>query len=251
MIITKYPYFEPLTAQINYVDVIYQQRKLERNVMDYDDLLLNWKRLLVEKPEIADIYAEQFQHILVDEYQDTNKLQAEIIDLLAVKHRNVMVVGDDAQSIFAWRGAEFTNIYEFPKRYPEAELYKLETNYRSTPEILGLANTSIANNRRQFPKMLTAVRRSRGIFKPAMVPCCGRRAAVGICRASRILELRDEGTNLEDIAVMYRSHYHSIELQLELTRRGIPYRVQSGVRFFEQAHIKDVISYMRIVVQSA
>ena len=121
VIIRKYPYFEPLTQQIKRVDLIYQERKRERNVMDYDDLLLNWKRLLITKPEIADLYAEQFQHILVDEYQDTNKLQAEIIDLLAVKHRNVMVVGDDAQSIFAWRGAEFTNIYEFPKRYPEAE----------------------------------------------------------------------------------------------------------------------------------
>src|SRR5258706_5196220 len=158
----KYPYFELLTAQIKRVDSIYQSRKQERNVMDYDDLLLNVKRLLVEKKEIADLYAEQFQHILVDEYQDTNRLQAEIIDLLAVKHRNVMVVGDDAQSIFAWRGAEFTNIYEFPKRYPEAITYKLETNYRSTPEILGLANTSIANNRKQFPKMLTAVKKSKG-----------------------------------------------------------------------------------------
>ena len=242
----KYPYFELLTAQIKRVDSIYQARKQERNVMDYDDLLLNAKRLLVEKSEIADLYAEQFQHILVDEYQDTNRLQAEIIDLLAVKHRNVMVVGDDAQSIFAWRGAEFTNIYEFPKRYPEAALYKLETNYRSTPEILGLANTSIANNRKQFPKMLTAVRRSRDL-KPALVPCSDVDQQSAFV-ASRILELRDEGTNLEDIAVMYRSHYHSIELQLELTRRNIPYRVQSGVRFFEQAHIKDVISYLRIIV---
>ncbi len=242
----KYPYFEPLTAQINRVDSVYQTRKQERNVMDYDDLLLHLKRLLVEKREIAELYAEQFQHILVDEYQDTNRLQAEIIDLLAVKHRNVMVVGDDAQSIFAWRGAEFTNIYEFPKRYPEAALYKLETNYRSTPEILGLANTSIANNRKQFPKMLTAVRRSRD-FKPALIPCSDVDQQSAFV-ASRILELRDEGTNLEDIAVMYRSHYHSIELQLELTRRNIPYRVQSGVRFFEQAHIKDVISYLRIIV---
>ncbi len=242
----KYPYFELLTAQIKRVDSVYQSRKQERNVMDYDDLLLNVKRLLVEKSEIADLYAEQFQHILVDEYQDTNRLQAEIIDLLAVKHRNVMVVGDDAQSIFAWRGAEFTNIYEFPKRYPEAALYKLETNYRSTPEILGLANTSIANNRKQFPKMLTAVRQSRD-FKPALVPCSDVDQQSAFV-ASRILELRDEGTNLEDIAVMYRSHYHSIELQLELTRRNIPYRVQSGVRFFEQAHIKDVISYLRIIV---
>ncbi|CAN5252365.1 ATP-dependent helicase [soil metagenome] len=242
----KYPYFELLTAEIKRIDSIYQSRKQERNVMDYDDLLLNLKRLLIEKSEIADLYAEQFQHILVDEYQDTNRLQAEIIDLFAVKHRNVMVVGDDAQSIFAWRGAEFTNIYEFPKRYPEAALYKLETNYRSTPEILGLANTSIANNRKQFPKILTAVRRSRD-FKPALVPCSEIDQQSAFV-ASRILELRDEGTNLEDIAVMYRSHYHSIELQLELTRRNIPYRVQSGVRFFEQAHIKDVISYLRIIV---
>src|SRR5215204_4329012 len=246
VIIGKYPCFEMLTQQIRRVDFIFQERKKERNVMDYDDLLLNWKRLLVEKPDIADVYAEQFQHILVDEYQDTNRLQAEIIDLLAVKHRNVMVVGDDAQSIFAWRGAEFTNIYEFPQRYPEAITYKLETNYRSTPEILGLANTSIANNRRQFPKMLQAVKKSRD-FKPAMIPCSNVEQQSAFI-ASRILELRDEGTSLEEIAVMYRSHYHSLELQLELTRRNIPYRVQSGVRFFEQAHLKDVISYLRIIV---
>lgn len=242
----KYPYFEMLTAQIMRVDSIYQDRKRERNVMDYDDLLLNVKRLLIEKTQIAELYAEQFQHILVDEYQDTNYLQAEIIDLLAVKHRNVMVVGDDAQSIFAWRGAEFTNIYEFPKRYPEAQLFKLETNYRSTPEILGLANVSIANNKRQFPKILQAVKRSID-FKPALVPCSDVEQQ-SVFVASRILELRDDGTNLEDIAVMYRSHYHSIELQLELSRRNIPYRVQSGVRFFEQAHIKDVVSYLRIIV---
>ena len=246
VIVEKYPYFELLTAQIRRVDAIYQSRKHERNVMDYDDLLLNLKKLLIEKPEIADLYAEQFQHILVDEYQDTNKLQAEIIDMLAVKHRNVMVVGDDAQSIFAWRGAEFTNIYEFPKRYPEAQVFKLETNYRSTPEFLGLANTSIACNRKQFPKMLAAVKRSRD-FKPALVPCADVEQQSAFV-ASRILELRDEGTSLEDIAVIYRSHYHSIELQLELSRRNIPYRVQSGVRFFEQAHIKDILSYLRIIV---
>jgi len=246
VVINRYPYFEPLTGQIKRVDMIYMERKRERNVMDYDDLLLNWKKLLVQKPDIAAVYAEQFEHILVDEYQDTNKLQAEIIDLLAVKHRNVMVVGDDAQSIFAWRGAEFTNIYEFPKRYPECEIYKLETNYRSTPEILGLANVSIANNRKQFPKVLQAVKKSKG-FAPALIPCRDVEQQSAFI-ASRILELRDEGTSLEDIAVLYRSHYHSLELQLELTRRNIPYRIQSGVRFFEQAHIKDVISYLRIIV---
>jgi DNA helicase-2/ATP-dependent DNA helicase PcrA len=240
----RYPHFEPLTRQIARVDSVFMDRKRARNVMDYDDLLLNWKRLLLEKPEIANLYADQFEHILVDEYQDTNKLQAEIVDLLAVKHRNVMVVGDDAQAIFAWRGAEWTNIYEFPRRYPEAREYRLEQNYRSTPEIIGLANVSIASNRKQFPKTLRAVRPSLGL-QPALVPCRDADQQATFI-AARILELRDEGVPVEEIAVLYRSHYHSLELQLELTRRGIPYSVRSGVRFFEQAHIKDVVSYLRL-----
>jgi DNA helicase-2/ATP-dependent DNA helicase PcrA len=241
----RFPHFEPLAQSIHRVDMIYMERKRERNVMDYDDLLLNWKRLLVEKAEIASLYGEQFQHILVDEYQDTNRLQAEIIDLLAAKSRNVMVVGDDAQSIFAWRGAEFKNIYEFPERYPEAIVYRLETNYRSTPEILALANASIASNRKQFPKNLRAVRASNGL-SPALVPCRDADQQAAFI-AARILELRDEGIRLEETAVLYRSHYHSLELQLELTRRGIPYRIRSGVRFFEQAHIKDVVAYLRVI----
>src|SRR5437763_2500180 len=245
VIARRYPHFEPLTQAVKRVDMIYMERKRERNVMDYDDLLLNWKRLLMEKADIAALYADQFQHILVDEYQDTNKLQAEIVDLLAVKHRNVMVVGDDAQSIYAWRGAEFTNIYEFPERYPEARVFRLEINYRSTPEILALANVSIASNRKQFPKTLRPARNSKGL-PPALVPCRDADQQAAFI-ASRILELRDEGIPLEETAVLYRSHYHSLELQLELTRRGIPYRVRSGVRFFEQAHIKDVISYLRVI----
>ena len=241
----RYPHFEPLVQAIMRVDTVFMERKRERNVMDYDDLLLNWKRLLMEKDEIAKIYAEQFEHILVDEFQDTNKLQAEIVDLLGVKHRNVMVVGDDAQSIFAWRGAEWTNLYEFPKRYPEAREFRLESNYRSTPEILAVANVSIASNKKQFPKNLRAVRPSLGLA-PALVPCHDADQQAAFV-AARILELRDEDIPLSEIAVLYRSHYHSLELQLELTRRGVPYSVRSGVRFFEQAHIKDVISYLRLV----
>ena len=241
----RYPYFEPLAQQITRVDRLYMERKRERNVMDYDDLLLNWKRLLEEREEVARIYQEQFEHILVDEYQDTNKLQAEIVDLLAVRHRNVMVVGDDAQSIFAFRGASVEGIYEFPKRYPEARVFRLETNYRSTPEILAVANVSIASNRRQFAKTLRAARPSQGL-QPALVPCRDADQQAAFV-ASRLLELRDEGLPLSELAVLYRSHYHSLELQLELTRRGIPYRVRSGVRFFEQAHIKDVVAYLRLV----
>lgn len=246
LIAAQHPQFEPLTTQIVRVDRLYQARKLERNAMDYDDLLVNWKRLLIEKPDIAAIYQEQFEHILVDEYQDTNKLQAEIVDLLAAKHRNLMVVGDDAQSIFGWRGANFANIFEFKDRYPDAQVFKLETNYRSSPEILMLANASVGQNRKQFPKHLQAVRPSRG-FTPALVPLRDAEQQAAFV-AARILELRDEGVPLDEMAVLYRSHFHSLELQLELTRRGIPYDVRSGVRFFEQAHIKDVVAYLRLLV---
>ena len=246
LIAARYPHFEPLTAQIERLDKLYQQRKLERNAMDYDDLLVNWKRLLIEKPEIAAVYREQFEHILVDEYQDTNTLQAEIVDLLAEKHRNLMVVGDDAQSIFGWRGANVENIFCFKERYPDAQVMKLETNYRSTPEILMLANASVSNNKKQFPKYLQPIRPSRN-FTPALIPARDADQQASFV-ASRVLELRDEGVPLEEMAVLYRSHFHALELQLELTRRGIPYEVRSGVRFFEQAHIKDVTAYLRLIV---
>jgi DNA helicase-2/ATP-dependent DNA helicase PcrA len=246
VIAAKYPHFEPLEAQIKRVDRLYQSRKLERNSMDYDDLLINWKRLMTEKPEIAAIYQDQFEHILVDEYQDTNKLQAEIVDLVAEKHRNLMVVGDDAQSIFGWRGANFANIFEFKDRYPDSQLFRLESNYRSTPEILMLANASVAHNRKQFPKNLQAVRPSRN-FNPALIPARDAEQQAAFV-ASRVLELRDEGVPLGEIAALYRSHFHALELQIELTRRGIPYDVRSGVRFFEQAHIKDVAAYLRMII---
>jgi DNA helicase-2/ATP-dependent DNA helicase PcrA len=246
VVAARFPYFEPLSAQIARVDRLYQERKRERNAMDYDDLLVNWKRLLVEKPEIAAIYQDQFEHILVDEYQDTNTLQAEIVDLVAAKHRNLMVVGDDAQSIFGFRGANFENIFRFQDRYPDAQVFRLETNYRSTPEILMLANASVAHNRRQFPKHLQAVRPSRDLM-PALIPARGVDQQAAFV-ASRVLELRDEGVPLDEMAVLYRSHFHALELQLELVRRGIPYEVRSGVRFFEQAHIKDVTAYLRLLV---
>jgi ATP-dependent DNA helicase UvrD/PcrA len=194
---------------------------------------------------IAETYRRQFQFILVDEYQDTNKIQADLVDLLARDHRNVMVVGDDAQSIYSWRGANFQNILEFPKRYPDAQVFKIEMNYRSVPEILEVANAAIAANVRQFRKHLSATRES-GALKPALVALNdGAEQAQFV--AQRILELRDENVDLNDIAVLYRAHYHAVELQLELSRRGIPYQITSGIRFFEQAHIKDVTAFIRFV----
>src|SRR6478672_1606661 len=194
---------------------------------------------------IAEIYRRQFQFILVDEYQDTNKIQADLVDLVARDHRNLMVVGDDAQSIYSWRGANFQNILEFPKRYPDAQVFKIEMNYRSVPEVLEVANAAIAANVRQFRKHLSAIRESKTL-RPALVALNDSSEQAQFV-AQRILELRDENIDLNDIAVLYRAHYHALELQLELSRRGIPYQITSGIRFFEQAHIKDVTSFIRFV----
>jgi DNA helicase-2/ATP-dependent DNA helicase PcrA len=246
MVAERYPRFEPLLEPIVQVEARYQRKKRERNVMDYDDLLVNWKRLLTEVPAVTALCQEQFQQILVDEYQDTNLLQAEILDLLARRHRQLTVVGDDAQSIYGWRGANFENLYLFQERYPEAMVFRLERNYRSTPEILALANASIERNVRQFPRQLQAVRPSRGLL-PALVPARDVEQQATFV-VTRLLELRDEGIPLREMAVLYRAHSHALELQLELTRRGVPYEVRSGVRFFEQAHIKDVTSVLRLLV---
>src|SRR6202040_185450 len=188
----------------------YEARKKSANSLDFDDLLEKPLRLLQQDASIADMYRRRFQFILVDEYQDTNKLQADFIDSLAAYHKNVMVVGDDAQSIYSWRGANFQNILEFPKRYPDAKVFKIEMNYRSVPEILEVANAAIAANVDQFQKNLQPTRESAAA-KPAVVALNdGSEQAQFI--AQRILELRDEDVDLNEIAVLYRAHYHAIEL---------------------------------------
>src|SRR5712664_633520 len=241
----KFPYFLPLLDKIQDVHERYEKKKKATNSMDFDDLLQKTLSMFQEHERIAEFYRRQFQFILVDEYQDTNKIQADLVDLLARDHRNVMVVGDDAQSIYSWRGANFQNILEFPKRYPDAQVFKIEMNYRSVPEILDVANAAIAANVQQFRKHLSATRDSKAL-KPALV-ALNNSAEQAQFVAQRILELRDENVELNEIAVLYRAHYHAVELQLELSRRGIPYQITSGIRFFEQAHIKDVISFIRFV----
>src|SRR4051794_38882700 len=241
----KFPYFLPLLDKILDVRERYEKKKKATNSVDFDDLLQKTLLMVQQNERIAEIYRRQFQFILVDEYQDTNKIQADLVDLLAREHRNLMVVGDDAQSIYSWRGANFQNILEFPKRYPDAQVFKIEMNYRSVPEILGVANAAIAPNVRQFRKHLSATRESKTL-KPALVALNDSSEQAQFV-AQRILELRDENIDLNDIAVLYRAHYHAVELQLELSRRGIPYQITSGIRFFEQAHIKDVTSFIRFV----
>ena len=241
----KFPYFLPLLDKIQDVHERYEKKKKGTNSMDFDDLLQKTLSMFQQHEGIAEFYRRQFQFVLVDEYQDTNKIQADLVDLVARDHRNLMVVGDDAQSIYSWRGANFQNILEFPKRYPDAQVFKIEMNYRSVPEILDVANAAIAANVQQFRKRLSATRESKAL-KPALVALNdGAEQAQFV--AQRILELRDEGIDLNEIAVLYRAHYHALELQLELSRRGIPYQITSGIRFFEQAHIKDVTSFIRFV----
>lgn len=239
-----YSHFLGMGEIITKLQAAFQERKRANNVMDFDDLLVLWLKLLQDDADVREQYQRRFQFILVDEYQDTNKLQSDLIDLLAAQHRNLMVVGDDSQSIYSWRGANFKNILEFPTRYPEAKVYKIETNYRSSPEILRVANAVIAANTRQYRKELVAA--CKPGEKPALVICGDAREQAGFV-AQRTLELRDEGVNLNEIAVLYRSHFHALELQLELTRRNIPFTITSGIRFFEQAHIKDLAGFIKLL----
>ncbi len=241
----QYAFFEETDASILRAHKLYSEKKLESNVMDFDDLLVNFRKLLRDNDDIREYYQSQFQFILVDEYQDTNAVQGEIIDMLARAHHNVMVVGDDAQSIYSWRGADFRNILEFPERYKEAKVYKIETNYRSRPEILELANEAITANTEQFPKELVSARESKGM-KPALIPLYDPSIQARVV-AQRIRQLRDEGVPYDEMAVLYRSHFQSMEVQMQLTTEGIPFVITSGLRFFEQAHVKDVASFMRFI----
>jgi DNA helicase-2/ATP-dependent DNA helicase PcrA len=240
-----YAYFAEVAMQIEEVEKRYATRKRDANAMDFDDLLVLWLKLLEEHEDVREAYQRRFQFILVDEYQDTNKLQSDLIDLLAARNHNLMVVGDDAQSIYAWRGANYQNILKFPERYPKTKTYKIETNYRSTPEILTVANAAIAANKQQFTKELAPARKSGN--RPVLV-VCEDSAQQALFIAHRVRELHEEGVALHKIAVLYRSHFHALELQLELTRRQIPFTITSGVRFFEQAHVKDVTSYLKLAI---
>lgn len=240
----RYPMFIQDINAIQRVLALYAAKKHERQLLDYDDLLSLLLRLLMEYKDIHRILSDQFSYILVDEYQDTNAIQGAIIDLIASKHRNLTVVGDDSQSIYSFRGASFKNIISFKVRYPDAHEYHLEMNYRSTPEILALANASIAMNTKRLPKKLRAIR-PQGL-KPAVVNCYDHLTQSRFI-AEYILHLLYEGRNLSSIAILYRSHWHSLEIQLELQRRNIPFQVKGGLRFFEQAHIKDLIGHLRII----
>jgi DNA helicase-2/ATP-dependent DNA helicase PcrA len=246
IIAARYDHFYDWSEKIELVRTGYIAKKLETNSMDFDDLLVMTVRLFEENPDVLELYQMKFKHILVDEYQDTNSVQGRMIDLLVGKSNSLMAVGDDAQSIYSWRGADMEHILGFPVRYAGSKVFTIETNYRSVPEILDLSNAAIRANSGRFEKDLRSSREAAGA-RPALVALEDPRSQAAFV-AQRMLELRDEGIPLEQMAVLYRAHFQSLEIQMELTVRGIPFAITSGLRFFEQAHIKDIAAFMRFVV---
>lgn len=241
----KHPSFQEQLTSIEDVIGRYLSKKRASNAVDFDDLLALTARLLREDEPSRSHYAQQFRYILVDEYQDTNRLQAEIVRQLASVHGNVLVVGDDAQSIYSFRGADIRNILDFPRVFPGAKTFRLETNYRSTPEILDLANDVIARNVNQFPKDLKSVK--PGFAKPSLVNAVSAAQEAEFI-AQRIQELHDEGLGFDQMAALFRATFHSQALEFELMKRGIPYDYRGGMKFFDRAHVKDALAFLKIMV---
>jgi DNA helicase-2/ATP-dependent DNA helicase PcrA len=244
---TQFSPDEEMLHGIERVAKLYDRKKRDANSLDFDDMLTRVLELFEEQPRVLEQYQYQFQFILVDEYQDTNPIQSDLINALAGRHGNVMVVGDDAQSIYSWRGADFRNIIGFPQRFPGSQVFMIETNYRSRPEILALANAAILPNQKQFPKNLVAAR-GPAEQKPVMAAVYSPQEQA-IFVAQRMRELNEEhGIPYNEMAVLYRAHFQSMDVQLQLTQDGVPFVVTSGLKFFETAHIKDFTSYLKLAV---
>jgi len=241
LVAREYDWLQEFLPEIEAVEQVYRRKKRDNNAMDFDDLLDNWHQLLVRHPHVE--LARQIRYLMVDEYQDTNFIQAEILERLAGPGGNLMAVGDDAQSIYGWRGANFENILNFPQRFGGA-IYRLEENYRSTPDILSLANASINHNVAQFEKHLRAVRPA--LERPRAVHVFDQYQEADLV-VERILMYSDRDIPLNEMGVLYRNHMQSAVLQMRLTERGIPFIVRSGIKFFEQAHIKDVVAFLKVV----
>lgn len=241
----EFPQFAHCEDKIIEVHKAYVGYKRENSVLDYDDLLLYVKLLLENNEGLRKKLSNQYQYIMVDEYQDTNTLQADVIRLLASEHSNIMAVGDDAQSIYSFRGANYRNILDFPKLFEGTEIIKLEQNYRSTQNILKLTNTIISKAKEKYAKTLFSNIESPIV--PALI--CAKDTQMEadfICQ--RILELLDEDVNLSDICVLARNARMSYALEIELSKRAIPYQKFGGPKFMETAHVKDIVSHLRVII---
>lgn len=246
----NFPQYDDIAHRFPAFAAAYQARKREQNILDYDDLLELWLDLLIKAPDVAAYFVGRFRHVLVDEYQDTNTLQSEIVDRMGA-HHCVMAVGDDAQCIYSWRGANFENIMTFPDRHAGTVIHRIETNYRSTPQILALANGVLEAQPvgRHFEKKLVAARANSQ--KPYVVQAMDdREQAEFIIKRVRSL-IEDDGVSPAEIAVLYRSHFVALEIQLALSRSAIPYTITSGVKFFERQHVRDLVGLINFVYNPA
>ena len=239
----EFPHFLEWSEEIKKIWQEYEKYKRQKSLLDYDDLLVYLKNLLSTHEEVRQRLSRKYKYIMIDEYQDTNKLQAHIACLLASEHKNIMVVGDDAQSIYSFRGANFKNIIDFPKIFKETKVITLEENYRSTQPILDLTNEVISLAKEKFEKNLFT--RKKGDKIPIFVDASDENAQSKYV-VDKILELREEGIELGEMAILFRSGWHSNDLEIELASRDIPFAKYGGQKFVEAAHIKDVISYLRI-----
>lgn len=239
----QWPHFLSWTGDIEKLFGNYVQRKAERNLLDYDDLLLSWALLLEQAPTIAEQIRALYEHVLVDEYQDTNPLQSRILRGLC-SHGRITVVGDDAQSIYAFRGATIRNILDFPRQFPGTHIVTLERNYRSVAPILETTNALIARSRERYSKQLWTER--SGGEAPWLVTVRDEHEQTRFV-VDRLLELHDEGIPLREIAVLFRAGYLSADLEIELANRRIPYEKWGGLKFLEAAHIKDILAFLRVL----
>jgi len=241
---TELPQFFDFTQEIIRIFIEYTERKSVRNLVDYDDLLLTWLLMLEQSPALAEKIAGLYQHVLVDEYQDTNLLQAQILLGMCRTHKNITVVGDDAQSIYSFRGAHFRNILDFPKQFPGAAIITLEQNYRSTQPILDVTNTLISRAEERFTKNLWTSQQAGE--RPWLVTAKDEQQQTQFV-VDRILDLHEAGTPLREIAVLIRAGYMSADLEIELTNRKIPFEKWGGLKFLEAAHVKDVLAFLRVL----
>ncbi|MBI3995938.1 MAG: ATP-dependent helicase [Nitrospirae bacterium] len=244
IVLTDYPHFSDHLGEILELEKAYADYKRQRSLLDYDDLLLKLQELLETQREVRGQLSETYRAIMVDEYQDTNKIQARVVRLLCANHENVMVVGDDAQSIYSFRGAHFKNIMDFPKEFPKARIFKLEENYRSTQPILNLTNEIINQAREKYPKHLFTHQKEG---RPPVVVQAENENWQSRFVCQKVLELREEGVPLETIAVLFRSSHHSFDLEIELIKHGLPFVKRGGFKFIETTHVKDVLAHLRVL----
>jgi DNA helicase-2/ATP-dependent DNA helicase PcrA len=241
----EYAQFLEHISHVERLGSLYREYKKTNHLMDYDDLILFLRELLAENEDIRQHLSEQYGYIMVDEYQDTNSIQADIVKWLAFKHRKIMVVGDDSQSIYSFRGANYKNMFEFPSLFPETRVIKLEENYRSTQPILTFTNTLMDQAKEKYTKCLFTERKNGEV--PKVIDARSEpEQAMFIYRT--IKDEISKGRSIKDFAILFRAAHHSFELEVELTRQGMPYVKYGGFKFMESAHIKDVLAHFRVIL---